>query len=94
MSGKRPSDSGRCAAGLSVADASEAIGLSKITVLRRVREGKWPGGRSGRKWLVNGAFIRAVEAGLSSSQFEIEAFAAAWMQRGGAPEPASEAVAS
>ena len=87
MNGKSP-------AGVSVADASETIGLSKITVLRRVREGKWPGGRSGRKWLVNGAFVRAVETGLSSPQFVIEDFAAAWMARGGAPEPTPEAVAS
>jgi len=94
LSGKGPSDSGRRAAGVSVADASEAIGLSKITVLRRVREGRWPGGRSGRKWLVNGAFVRAVEAGLSSPQFVIEDFAAAWMARGGAPESAPGAVAS
>ena len=86
MNGKSP-------AGVSVADASEAIGLSKITVLRRVKDGKWPGGRSGRKWLVNGAFVRAVETGLSSPQFIVEDFAAAWMERGGAPEAAPEAVA-
>ena len=92
MSGKGPSGSGRRAAGVSVADASDAIGLSQITVLRRVRSGQWPGGRSGRKWLVNGAFVRAVETGLSSPQFAIEDFAAAWMARGGAPDP--EAVAS
>jgi hypothetical protein len=79
---------------MSVADTSEAIGLSKITVLRRLRSGQWPGGRSGRKWLVNGAFVRAVETGLSSPQFVIEDFAAAWMARGGAPDPAPEAVAS
>jgi hypothetical protein len=95
LSGKGPSgSSGRFAAGLSVADASEAIGLSRITVLRRVKSGQWPGGRSGRKWLVNGAFVRAVEAGLSSPQFAIEDFAAAWMARGGAPQPTSEAFAS
>lgn len=92
MNGKTPGDSGRCAAGVSVADASEAIGLSKITVLRRLKSGQWPGGRSGRKWLVNGAFVRAVETGLSKPQFEIEVFAAAWMQRGGAPMPEAAAA--
>jgi hypothetical protein len=71
---------------VSVADASEAIGLSRFTVLRRLKSGQWPGGRSGRKWLVNGAFVRAVETGLSSSQFAIEDFAAAWMAQGGAPQ--------
>jgi len=93
LSGKGPSDSSRCAAGVSVADASEAIGLSKITVLRRVKSGQWPGGRSGRKWLVSGEFVRAVEAGLSSPQFAIEEFAAAWMTRGPAAAHTPEAVA-
>jgi hypothetical protein len=90
LSGKGPQDSGRCAAGVSVADASEAIGLSKITVLRRMRAGQWPGGRSGRKWLVNAAFVRAVEVGLGSPQFDIEDFAAGWMARNAGP--AAEAV--
>lgn len=90
MSGKGPSGSGRCAAGVSVADASDAIGLSRITVLRRLRAGQWPGGRSGRKWLVSAEFVRAVEAGLESPQFDIEDFAAAWMARNSAP--AAEAV--
>ena len=90
LSGKSPSGSGRCAAGLSVADASEAIGLSRITVLRRLNSGQWPGGRSGRKWLVNAAFVRAVEVGLGSPQFDIEDFAAAWMARNSGP--AAEAV--
>ena len=92
MSGKPPVDSGRSAAGMSVADASEAIGLSRITVLRRVRSGQWPAGRSGRKWLVSSEFVRAVEAGLSSPQFVIEDFAAAWMARSPAADP--QAVAS
>ena len=91
MSGKEPSGSGRCAAGVSVADASEAIGLSKITVLRRLRSGQWPGGRSGRKWLVSSEFVRAVEVGLGSPQFDIEVFAAGWMTRNSSPAP--EAVA-
>ena len=89
MSGKDRADGGRCAAGVSVADASDAIGLSRITVLRRMRAGQWPGGRSGRKWLVNAAFVRAVEAGLGSPQFDIEVFAATWMARNA---PATEAV--
>jgi hypothetical protein len=93
LSGKSPQDSGRCAAGVSVADASDAIGLSKITVLRRLKSGQWPGGRSGRKWLVSSEFVRAVEAGLSSPQFAIEDFAATWMTRGASPERTPEAVA-
>lgn len=94
MSGKGPTDSSRCAAGVSVADASEAIGLSRITVLRRLKSGQWPGGRSGRKWLVSSGFVRAVEAGLGSPQFDIEDFAAGWMTQGATPAPAASAVAS
>jgi excisionase family DNA binding protein len=67
---------------VSVAEASEAIGLSKITVLRRLRSGQWPGGKSGRKWLVSSEFVRAVAAGLESPLFVVEDFAAAWMARG------------
>jgi hypothetical protein len=88
LSGKDRADSDRTAAGVSVADASDAIGLSRITVLRRMRAGQWTGGRSGRKWLVNAAFVRAVEVGLGSPQFNIEDFAATWMARN-----TSEAVA-
>jgi len=76
-------------AGLSIAEAAAALRLSKITVLRRVSSGAWPGGQCGRKWLVSRQFIEALAEAISTRpQVNAEAFAAEWMAKGDAPEPA------
>lgn len=94
MSGKAPADGSRYAAGMSVTETSEAIGLSRPTILRRLRAGKWPGGKSGRKWLVSAPFVLAATSGLRvSPQFDVEEFAAEWMARGSSPELAHEVMA-
>jgi excisionase family DNA binding protein len=87
VSDKSPSDAP--AAGYTVTEAADAIGLSGITVLRRVSSGTWPGGRVGRKWLVSRAFIDALaEAITTRPQVNAETFAAEWMGRSGAPATA------
>jgi hypothetical protein len=76
-------------AGLSVAEAAAAIGLSKITVLRRMRSGAWPGGRCGAKWLVSQPFVDALVIALTTSaQVNVEVFAAEWMTRSESGAPA------
>ena len=37
---------------LSPAEAAEALGLSEMTVLRRIREGKLPAKKVGHLWLI------------------------------------------
>lgn len=65
--------------------------LSKMTILRRIRGGAWPGGRSGGKYLLNRAFVIALAAAMGSGRnVDAEDFAAAWMARNSAP--AAEAV--
>jgi excisionase family DNA binding protein len=80
LSDKTPADAG---AGYSIADAADVIGLSNITVLRRVSSGTWPGGRVGRKWLVSRPFVDALVLAITTCpQVNAEAFAAEWMGRG------------
>jgi len=79
------------AAGMSVTATSRRIGLSRSTVQRRLRNQQWPGGRSGRKWLVSTPFVHAAAAHLTgSAHFDLDAFAAAWMAQATSREPAVE----
>lgn len=92
MSIEDPAVGARRAAGMSAAATSAAIGLSKSTVLRRVRAGLWPGCKSGRKWLVSTLFVTAAAEQLAASpHFDLEAFAAEWMARGAASAPGPRA---
>lgn len=76
-------------AGYTITEAASAIGLSGITVHRRVSAGTWPGGRVGRKWLVSRTFIDALAEAISTKpQVNAEAFAAEWMARGETGTPA------
>lgn len=79
------------AAGMSVTATSRKIGLSRSTVQRRLRKQQWPGGRSGRKWLVSTPFVHAAAAQLTASaHVDLDAFAAAWMARATPPQSAVE----
>jgi excisionase family DNA binding protein len=90
LSDKTPAGAG---ASYSITEAATALALSKITVLRRVSAGVWPGGRCGRKWLVSRPFIDALVVAITTSpQVNAEAFAAEWMTRGDTAAP-SGAVA-
>lgn len=76
-------------AGMSVRETCVAIGLSRPTVCRRLRAGVWPGARSGGKWLVSTNFVHAVTTALAHTPgFDLEAFAATWMERASASDPA------
>ena len=87
MSNKTPAEAP--GAGYSIAEAADAIGLSGITVLRRVSAGTWPGGRVGRKWLVSRPFIDALAVAITTRpQVNAEAFAADWMAQGASATPA------
>lgn len=91
MSDKTPAEAP--GAGYSITEAATALALSKITVLRRVSAGTWPGGRVGRKWLVSRPFIDALAMAIETRpQVNAEAFAAEWMTRGESTAP-SGAVA-
>lgn len=81
-------------AGVSVAVTADAVGLSKITVLRRLKSGAWPGGKSGRKWLVSAPFVDALTTALTTTaQVDIEDFAAAWMTKSSPAQTAEAATA-
>lgn len=85
MSDKTTAEAEAPGAGLSVAEAADALRVSYITVLRRVSSGAWPGGRCGRKWLVSRPFIEALAVAISTRpQVNAEAFAADWMAKGDA----------
>ena len=69
---------------MSVTEAATMLRLSRMTVLRRLKSesAPWPGGRSGRKYLLNRAFVVALVAAMGSSpNVDVEDFAAAWMAR-------------
>jgi excisionase family DNA binding protein len=87
VSDKNPADAP--GPGYTIAEAADAIGLSDITVHRRVSSGKWPGGQVGRKWLVSRPFIDALAEAISTRpQVNAEALAAEWMARSETPAPA------
>jgi len=77
---------------MSVTEAAIMLRLSRMTILRRIKDesNPWPGGRSGRKYLLNRAFVTALAAEFGSGRNVVaEDFAAAWMARS-----TPEAVAS
>lgn len=75
---------------MSVTEAAVMLRLSRMTVLRRIKSGAWPGGRTGRKYLVHRPFAVALAAEYGSGRNVVaEDFAAAWMARS-----TPEAVAS
>jgi excisionase family DNA binding protein len=74
---------------MSVTEAAETLRLSRMTILRRLKSESWPGGRTGRKYLLNRAFVVALAAEFGSGRNVVaEDFAAAWMARG-TPEAAA-----
>lgn len=82
MSDKTPAEAG---AGYSIAETADVLGLSYVTVFRRMRSGAWPGGQCGTKWLVSRPFIDALAVAITTSpQVNAEAFAAEWMARNAA----------
>ena len=69
-------------------EAARMLRLSRMTILRRLKSesNPWPGGRTGRKYLLNRAFVVALAAEFGSGRNVVaEDFAAAWMARNSAP---------
>jgi len=79
----KPAAAAGAPAFMSVAEASECLGtFSETTILRRLHDRKWPGGKSGRKWHLSRAFVDALTAVITSSpDVDVEDFAAQWMAR-------------
>lgn len=65
---------------LSVTETALTLGLSKMTVTRKLKAGSWPSSRCGRKHLIPRAFVdglvKAIESGRART---FEDFASAWM---------------
>lgn len=80
-------------AGYSVAEAAAILGLSYVTVYRRMcgRDDRadWPGGRIGGKLLVSRPFVDALAVAIKTRpRVNADAFAAEWMARAEGAEPA------
>lgn len=70
---------------MSVTETATMLSLSRMTVLRRIKSGAWPGGKTGRKYLVHKPFATALAAEIGSGRnVDVEGFAAAWMARNSA----------
>lgn len=67
---------------VSIAEAAMLLGVSKMTVRRRIHSKIWPSGRCGKKHLLPRSFIdgavAAIEAGCG---VDLDEFAAAWLAR-------------
>lgn len=65
---------------LPVSEVAGLLGLSTMTVYRRIRSGQWPSGRSGRKHLIPRDFVEGLLAEMRTGrQVDAESYAAtAW----------------
>lgn len=72
---------------LSITEAATLLGVSKMTVRRRIHSKTWPSGRCGKKHLLPRSFVEgavaAIEAGCG---IDVDEFAAAFLAR---PEAAA-----
>lgn len=65
---------------LPVAEVAEKLGISGMTVRRRIHSGAWPSGRCGRKLLLPRPFVEGLLLAINSgSRVSAEEFAAKWM---------------
>lgn len=79
MSDRTPAEAA-AQAGLSIAVTASKIGVSRITVQRRMKSGSWPGGKFGKKWFVSQPFVDALVGAMTTSpSVDADAFAAQWM---------------
>lgn len=53
---------------LPIAEAAALVGISRMTVYRRIRSGAWPSGRCGRNHLVPRAFIEGLVAEIETGR--------------------------
>lgn len=76
---------------LPVSEVAGLLGLSKMTIYRRIRSGAWPSGRCGRKHLIPHAFIAGLISEIAAGrQVVAEEYAAvAWPTRTAGAVPTS-----
>jgi excisionase family DNA binding protein len=75
---------------LPIAQAAARLGISRMTVYRRIKSGAWPSGRCGRNYLIPRAFIEGLLAEISAGrQIDHMDFAAAWFAQRDAQAVAS-----
>jgi len=68
------------AAGMTITAVHEAIGVSRRTIQRRMKQKVWPGGKCGRNWRVSAPFIEAfIESLTTRPTIDIDSFAQEWM---------------
>lgn len=53
---------------LPVSEVAGLLGVSKMTVYRRIRSGSWPSGRSGRKHLIPRGFVEGLIAEIEAGR--------------------------
>lgn len=65
---------------LSVTETALTLGLSKMTVTRKLKAGIWPSSRCGRKHLIPRAFVDALVKAIESGRAKcFDEFAEAWI---------------
>jgi excisionase family DNA binding protein len=65
---------------LPISDAAQMLGVSKMTVRRRIRAKVWPSGRCGSKHLLPRAFVEGAVAAVGRG-IDIETFAQTWFEQ-------------
>lgn len=59
---------------LSISEASSVLGVSRMTIIRRIRSGAWRSGRCGRKHYLSRAFVDGAAAAVARG-IDIDAYA-------------------
>jgi excisionase family DNA binding protein len=65
---------------LPISDAARMLGISKMTVRRRIKSKTWPSGRCGAKHLLPRAFVEGAVAAVGRG-IDIDVFAASWFEQ-------------
>ena len=82
--GDMSSSPGRTTGGalVSITEAATLLGVSKMTVRRRIHSKSWPSGRCGKKHLLPRSFVDGAVAAIESGcGVDLDEFAAAWLAR-------------
>jgi excisionase family DNA binding protein len=65
---------------LPISEAARMLGVSKMTVRRRIKSDSWPSGRCGTKHLLPRAFVEGAVAAVGRG-IDIETFAQTWFEQ-------------
>jgi excisionase family DNA binding protein len=66
---------------VSISEAAGMLGISRMTVIRRIRSGSWRSGRCGKKHLLSRAFVEAAAAAVGRGA-DVDEFAKSWFEQG------------